>query len=232
MALIDRRNGAVEGLAMKRACKSVTTANITLSGEQTINSVACVDGDRVLVKDQTTASQNGIYVVSTGNWERAKDADGAYDLETGCLVHVWGISTPTIYHLTTTGDITVDTTSLTFAAFVPQINYFVTAFVGGGVLDGSEVLCSHVFTQDVSFDAGLASSEARSGVAATAQAVLTIKKNSTSIGTITFAAAATTGTFAMSADQSFADGDKLEIIAPSSTDATLARLAITLVGNV
>lgn len=64
----------------KRAVKVATTANITLSGTQTIDGVAVVAGDRVLVKDQTTASQNGIYVVAAGAWARAAGADTALEM--------------------------------------------------------------------------------------------------------------------------------------------------------
>ncbi len=59
----------------KRSVKAATTANITLSATQTIDGVALVAGDRVLVKNQTTTSQNGIYVVAAGAWTRALDAD-------------------------------------------------------------------------------------------------------------------------------------------------------------
>lgn len=64
----------------KRAVKVATTANITLSGTQTIDGVAVVAGDRVLVKDQTTASQNGIYVVAAGAWARAAGADTSLEM--------------------------------------------------------------------------------------------------------------------------------------------------------
>jgi hypothetical protein len=57
------------------AAKVATTANITLSGTQTIDGVAVIAADRVLVKNQTTTSQNGIYVVAAGAWTRATDAD-------------------------------------------------------------------------------------------------------------------------------------------------------------
>lgn len=53
--------------------KVATTANITLSGTQTIDGVSAGVGDRVLVKNQSTASQNGIYVVASGSWTRAVD---------------------------------------------------------------------------------------------------------------------------------------------------------------
>ncbi|GIW61145.1 MAG: hypothetical protein KatS3mg087_2211 [Patescibacteria group bacterium] len=59
----------------KESVRVATTANITLSGTQTIDGVTLVAGDRVLVKNQTTASQNGIYVVASGAWSRSSDAD-------------------------------------------------------------------------------------------------------------------------------------------------------------
>lgn len=65
----------VQGLDSKGSVRAATTANITLSGPQTIDGVAVVAGDRVLVKDQTTQSANGIYIVAAGAWGRAGDAD-------------------------------------------------------------------------------------------------------------------------------------------------------------
>jgi phage-related tail fiber protein len=69
-------DNAVQGLDPKQSVKAATTANISsLSGTMTIDGIALNAGDRVLVKDQTTASQNGIYIVSSGTWTRAPDAD-------------------------------------------------------------------------------------------------------------------------------------------------------------
>jgi hypothetical protein len=66
----------VQGLEPKQSVRAASTATIAaLSGPMTIDGVALVAGDRVLVKDQTTASQNGIYVVASGAWGRAADAD-------------------------------------------------------------------------------------------------------------------------------------------------------------
>lgn len=65
---------AVQGLDPKASVKAATTANIaSLSGTMTIDGIALVAGDRVLVKDQTTAAQNGIYVVSATAWARSDD---------------------------------------------------------------------------------------------------------------------------------------------------------------
>lgn len=69
------------GLSWKQAVRAATTGNITLSGTQTVDGVALVAGNRVLVKDQTTASQNGIYVVAAGAWTRAIDMNDAAEFD-------------------------------------------------------------------------------------------------------------------------------------------------------
>ena len=114
---IDRIRGINSGIAIKAPCRVATTANITLSGEQTIDGVAVVADDRVLVKNQTTASQNGIYTASTSTWSRAADFDGSRDVVTGTLVSITAGTTnaDTFWTVTTTGTITPGTTSITFA---------------------------------------------------------------------------------------------------------------------
>jgi hypothetical protein len=77
----DRRQGFSSALAQKAPCRLATTANITLSGYQTIDGVLPTSSDpvwmrRILVKDQTDASQNGIWIMDNGPWIRAKDFDG------------------------------------------------------------------------------------------------------------------------------------------------------------
>lgn len=73
--------------AFKPNVRAATTANITLSGTQTIDGVAVVSADRVLVKDQTTAADNGIYIVASGAWTRVTDANAAAELA-GAVVAV------------------------------------------------------------------------------------------------------------------------------------------------
>ena len=69
----------------KKSVKVATTANITLSGVQTIDGISVVAGDRVLVKDQTTASQNGIYIVNASTWTRSVAADGANEIDSAVV---------------------------------------------------------------------------------------------------------------------------------------------------
>jgi hypothetical protein len=64
----------LQGLKPKDAVLCATTANITLSGEQTIDGVV-TSASRVLVKNQTTPKDNGIYVTAAGAWTRATDND-------------------------------------------------------------------------------------------------------------------------------------------------------------
>lgn len=125
----DRRYGLISNAAIKVPCRVATTAPITLSGEQTIDVIAVVEGDRVLVKDQASGVDNGIYIVSTGAWSRSTDFDGTYDVVQGTLVNVVSGTAGGgyIYNLTTANPITIGTTSLVFAIAVSSAS--VSAFI-------------------------------------------------------------------------------------------------------
>jgi hypothetical protein len=73
--------------SFKKSVRVATTANITLSAAQTVDGIVLVAGDRVLVKNQTTASTNGIYEVAAGAWTRVLDADAIGEIA-GALVAV------------------------------------------------------------------------------------------------------------------------------------------------
>lgn len=89
MALTDRNSGISGGVNLKPACYVATTgANITLSSTQVIDGLVVGSSQRVLVKDQTDATENGIYVSDTSTWSRAKDFDGANDAIPGTLTYV------------------------------------------------------------------------------------------------------------------------------------------------
>ena len=68
-------DSVAQGLDAKPSVRAATTANITLSGTQTIDGVALAANERVLVKNQSIGTQNGIYAVSAGSWTRVTDAD-------------------------------------------------------------------------------------------------------------------------------------------------------------
>lgn len=116
----DRLSGVNGGVATKKPVRVATTANITLSGEQTIDGVLTSSSD-VLVKDQSTSSQNGIYTTSSGAWTRREDADGVRDLVRGSLVFVndGTVNSGTYWSLEASSDpIVPGTTSITFENFV------------------------------------------------------------------------------------------------------------------
>ena len=118
MTQITRTEGLVGNTGYKAPVAAATTGNITLSGEQTIDGVAVVTSDRVLVKNQTNPVENGIYGVDTGAWERTADFDGIDDVVQGSQVYVntGGASNGgATFVVTTANPITVDATSLSFS---------------------------------------------------------------------------------------------------------------------
>lgn len=134
MTTIDRR-GLVVGehsptsfadlgpeLAWKIPVMAATTANITLSGLQTIDGVALAEGDRVLVKDQSDQTTNGIYDASASTWTRSVDADESSEILTGTQVLVTGGSTNggVAYRITTVNPITIGASNLVFTGSTSQ----------------------------------------------------------------------------------------------------------------
>lgn len=117
-------DSVAQGLSVKTAVRAATTANITLSGTQTIDGVALIAGDRILVKNQTTNTQNGVYDVASGAWSRSSDSDAGtelvnafYFVQSGTTLQAtgWVQSTP--------GPITPGTTGLVFSQFSGAADY-------------------------------------------------------------------------------------------------------------
>lgn len=109
----------VQGLDTKASVRAATTADITLSGTQTIDGVSLIAGDRILVKNQTDQTANGIYVVAAGSWSRSQDADGNSEVTPGMFVFVeeGTANGDNGYVLTTNGTITLGTTNLVWQQF-------------------------------------------------------------------------------------------------------------------
>jgi hypothetical protein len=109
------------GLDVKASVRVATTANITLSGTQTIDGVSLSAGNRVLVKNQTNGTQNGIYDVAASSWSRSSDADNspAGEVTSGMFTFVEEGTTNADqgYILQTNNPITLGSTSLVFVLF-------------------------------------------------------------------------------------------------------------------
>lgn len=120
--IVDVENAvqsAAAGIDTKPSCRVVAVANVTLSAPQTIDGVSAIAGDRVLCVGQTTASQNGVYVVAAGAWVRATDADVTGEITPGAF---WFVEEGTAYgksqwRCNNTGAITLGTTSITIVQF-------------------------------------------------------------------------------------------------------------------
>jgi len=112
-------DAAVVGIDWKASVKATTVEDTTLSGEQTIDGVSLLAGDRILVKDQSTGANNGVYVVSASTWNRSSDADTGDELTASFAVFVeqGTVNSDSGWVLTTDGSITVGTTSLVFTQF-------------------------------------------------------------------------------------------------------------------
>jgi hypothetical protein len=127
MALTRPRYSTIIDTDWKSSVRVATTgSNITLSGgaPSTLDGVSLVAGNRVLVKDQSSPNENGIYVVSVlgqgsnGTWVRSFDANANLSVTSGQVVPVTeGTQNGGhIYLLSTPNPITLDTTGLTYVS--------------------------------------------------------------------------------------------------------------------
>ena len=72
------------GQPVKFPVRIIATSDVaTLSGEQTVDGYSLLEGHRVLLTNQTTGTEMGIWVVHTGAWTRAQDANGTYNTYAG-----------------------------------------------------------------------------------------------------------------------------------------------------
>lgn len=128
-------DGAVQsaqaGLDVKANVMTVALANTTLNGLTTVNGHTLVAGERVLVTAQTTATQNGVYIASSGSWARVTPQEE----NPGALWYVQqGTSQGTSWICNNTTAVTIGTTAVSIVQFAAQVTYHATASVG---IDGS-----------------------------------------------------------------------------------------------
>ena len=117
-------DNAVVGIDWKASVRAATTSDITLSSDlengDVVDGVTLATGDRVLVKNQSTGSQNGIYVVkASGAPDRSTDADSGTEVTANFAVFVeeGTVNADSGFTLTNNGAITIGTTALVFTQF-------------------------------------------------------------------------------------------------------------------
>ncbi len=119
-----RADSFVSGLAIKAPVKAASNAPLTLSGEQTVNGIPLLVGDRVLVKDQVDPIENGIYVVETSAWQRAGDWDGERDVVGGSVVPAYDQTAGAFIQWIVDGDgdsLSPSVDSMTFTQFYDPV---------------------------------------------------------------------------------------------------------------
>jgi hypothetical protein len=109
------------GLDVKVSVRAIATSPVVLSGTQSVDGVALVPGDRVLLTGQTNLAENGIYDVSAGAWTRSPDADNnpAGEVTSGMFTFIeeGSVYAGSGWVLTTPNPIALDTTPLYFSQF-------------------------------------------------------------------------------------------------------------------
>ncbi len=124
---------AVAGLRTRTIAECATTSNVNLSNGleagDTIDGVTLVAGDRVLVKDQSTASENGLYLaVSSGASSRDSEHDSIAELSGGMVVVNQGSTNDNKIFLCTTDNTgSVGSTSITYTVITPSNTGTVTS---------------------------------------------------------------------------------------------------------
>jgi hypothetical protein len=131
------RLGDIYAIPWKDKVLAATTGNVTLSAPQTIDGIALIAGNRVLVRAQTLPEENGIYIVAAGAWSRSADADSATELRGAVVLVEQGTVNADKRYAQTADNITLGTTAITWvdigtgtpAAFASQANKDMTASV-------------------------------------------------------------------------------------------------------
>lgn len=164
-------DAARQGLDAKDSVRVATTANVALTGATTttIDGVTLAAGNRILVKNQTTGSENGIYVFATGAWSRATDADTSAKVSSGLFVFVeeGTVNSDSGWVLTTDGVITIGTTSLNFAQFsgAGQITAGMGLTKTGNTIDVGTASSSRIVVNADNIDLALVNQTDTSGTA-------------------------------------------------------------------
>ena len=155
-------DGLLAGLAKRSTVRVATTGNITiataLNNGDTLDGVTLANGNLVLVKDQSTASQNGIYVV--GSSPARDDLFDAYDEHPGALIHVEEGSTNAdkLFHCTSNTGGTLDSTAITFVNIVPGSGGTVTNIATAGMASGGAITSTGTITVSINGQSGLSAS--------------------------------------------------------------------------
>tara|TARA_R100001443_G_scaffold22190_1_gene34366 strand:- start:102 stop:1874 length:1773 start_codon:yes stop_codon:yes gene_type:complete len=155
-------DGLLAGLAKRGNVRVATTANITiataLNAGDTLDGISLSAGNKVLVKNQSTAHQNGIYVV--GASPARDDLYDSYDEHCGALIHVeeGSANADKLFHCTSNTGGTLDSTAITFANIVPGSGGTVTNIATSGMASGGAITSTGTITVSINGQSSLGAS--------------------------------------------------------------------------
>ena len=147
-------DNAVAGLRTRIIAECASTANVVISSAleagDVIDGVTLVSGDRVLLKNQSTATENGLYLaVSSGAASRDPEHDTIAELSGGMVVVNQGsVNDDKIFLCTTNTDATLGSTSITYTTITPQNVGTVTSITAGTGLSGGAITSSGTIAID------------------------------------------------------------------------------------
>jgi mucin-19 len=147
-------DNAVAGLRTRIIAECASTANVVISSAleagDVIDGVTLVAGDRVLLKDQSTATENGLYLaVASGAASRDPEHDTIAELSGGMVVVNQGTANDNkIFLCTTDTDATLGSTSITYTTITPQNVGTVTSITAGTGLSGGAITSSGTIAID------------------------------------------------------------------------------------
>lgn len=228
MEYINLQQVQSTGSTAKHTVRAATTANITLSAEQTVDGIALVAGDRCLVKEQSSVPENGIYVVSSGDWYRASDANAIHKL-VGAVVYcssgtthagtMWVCQALPSYELDTDnivwrwfGGNWTSATVTDIGAAAGGTEYLLLGDSAGGALPPSKLTVDDLFTSRTLVTPTL-------GVA-----------TATSINKVAITAPATAATLTLANNKTFTVNNTLTLSGTDSTTMTFPASTTTVAG--
>lgn len=180
----------IRGINKYFGVRAKTTTNITLSAPQTIDGVSVIAGDRVLVDSQTTATEDGIYVVAAGAWTRATDLPTGYDARAIAVTVSEGTANGDKTFIQTADTAVIGTNGLTFVQLGGGVTYTadgsgieLTGTTFGLELDGTSLSKSSAGLRIGSAAAGAGLVESAGVLAVGAGTGITVNANDVAVDT-------------------------------------------------
>jgi len=230
---------AVAGLRTRTIAECASTANVTISSAleagDAIDGVTLVAGDRVLLKDQSTATENGLYIaVASGAGAASRDPehDTIAELSGGMVVVNQGsVNDNKIFLCTTDSDGSLGSTSITYTVVTPSNSGTVTSIATGTGIDGGTITSTGTISID-STVATLAGTQTLTNKTLTSPIVATptISGSASSAGAIAFKEDTDNGTNSVTLKGAAATAD-VTVTLPAATDTLVGKATTDTLTN-